>query len=795
MDEKTFTVLEFPRILEHLGAYASFSASATLVRALRPTNDLELALERLARTTEACRLLIDHPQVTIGDAHDISSQLNLAKCGGVLSTEELMDIKSTLSSARDLARTFEKLSGTFPRLSAIAAALPPPPGLIEAISRVFSERGEVLDTASENLASVRRELKVAYDHLLSKLEHLINDPHTASLLQEPIYTQRNGRYVLPLRAENKSKLKGLTQDQSSSGATLFIEPLVVVELNNRWHELQLSEQEEVRRILAELSALVGAHTPQLQAVLRSLSALDLAFACAKYAEDLHASEPVLLPFPSDDKESSILHLINARHPLLDPTTVVPIDVALEKGTHALIITGPNTGGKTVTLKTVGLLALMAQSGLYIPAQSGSQLTIFRDIYADIGDEQSIEQSLSTFSSHITNIVRILKHLNPATLVLLDELGAGTDPQEGSALARAILIYLLTRKVPCLIATHYPELKAFAHSTPGVMNASVEFDLRSLKPTFHLIMGLPGRSNALAIAQRLGLSEEIIQNARELIDPNDLHAEDLLDEIHRQRGAARQDRALAKADLEEADELRTDLEERLEKIEQERQLILEKARHEAEKELELIRHELDETRAKMRDMRKTAESLKPLKEKIEQLQEKISEPMERLQLAGTTLHEPSPLRVGDRVHLQSLKVDGEVTGLNGDEVEVLVGKMRIKVSPGELQRSRVVPDLPTKKIQEYAPIKLPNAGLFPSPGAEVHLRGMRVEAAVEKLERYLDAAYAAGLPYVRVVHGKGTGTLRQVARQVLSCSPLVKNWEIALDNEGGEGVTVAHLVTE
>ena len=795
MDEKTLKVLEYPRILEHLGTYASFSASAALVCALRPTNDLELALERLTRTTEARRLLIDHPQISIGDAHDISSQLILAERGGVLSAEELMDIKSTLSSARDLARIFEKLSGRFPRLSAIAAPLPPPPGLIEAISRVFAEHGEILDSASEKLASLRRELKMAYDRLLSKLERLINDPHTASLLQEPIYTQRNGRYVLPLRAENKSKLKGLTQDQSSSGATLFIEPLAVVELNNRWHELQLSEQEEVRRILAELSALVGAHTPQLQAVLRSLSALDLAFACAKYADDLHASEPVLLPFPSDVKGSPIFHLNNARHPLLDPASVVPIDVALEKGTHALIITGPNTGGKTVTLKTVGLLALMAQSGLHIPAQSGSQLSIFRDIFADIGDEQSIEQSLSTFSSHITNIVRILKHLNPATLVLLDELGAGTDPQEGSALARAILIYLLARKVPCLIATHYPELKAFAHSTPGVMNASVEFDLKSLKPTFHLIMGLPGRSNALAIAQRLGLSEMIIQNARELIDPNDLHAEDLLDEIHRQRGAARQDRALAKADLEEADELRTVLEERLEKIEQERQLILEKARHEAEKELELIRHELDETRAKMRDMRRTTESIKPLKEKIEQLKEKISEPVERLQPAGIIFQEPSPLRVGDRVHLRSLNVDGEVTGLNGDEVEVLVGKMRIKVSPGELQRSRLVPDQPSKIFGENASIKLPNEGLFPSPGAEVHLRGMRVEAALEKLERYLDAAYAAGLPYVRVVHGKGTGTLRQVARQLLSSSPLVKNWEIALDNEGGEGVTVAHLITE
>jgi DNA mismatch repair protein MutS2 len=350
-------------------------------------------------------------------------------------------------------------------------------------------------------------------------------------------------------------------------------------------------------------------------------------------------------------------------------------------------------------------------------------------------------------------------------------------------------------VPCLIATHYPELKAYAHSTPGAMNASMEFDLKSLKPTYHLIMGLPGRSNALAIAQRLGLSEEIIQDARQLIDPADLHAEDLLDEIHRQRDAARHDRSLAEAGLVEAEDLRTELEERLEKIEQERQLILEKARQEAEKELEQIRQELAETRLKMRGIRNASESIKPIKEKIEQLQEKTSKPVERLQPAGFVTQEPRPLRPGDRVHLYSLKVDGEVTGINGDEVEVLVGKMRIKVSPGDIQRSRFIPELATKIIQESAATKLPNAGHIPSPGVEVHLRGMRAEAAVEKLERYLDDAYAAGLPYVRVVHGKGTGTLRQVVRQMLGSSPLVKNWEIALDNEGGEGVTIAHLVTE
>jgi len=791
MDEKTFSVLEFPKILERLGAHTAFSASAALVRALRPTNDLELAQERLTRTTEARRLLIDHPQVSVGGAHDVRAQVNLAERGGVLSAEELMDIKGTLISARDLERFFEKQNRLCPHLSAIAAALPPPPGLIEAIGRVFSEKGEMLDNASDKLSALRRELRGAHERLIGKLERLINDPHNAPMLQEPIFTQRNGRYVIPLRAEYKSKLKGLTQDQSSSGATLFIEPLAVVELNNRWHELQLAEQEEVRRILAELSALVGANADALQAIVRSLATLDLTFACAKYAEELRAVEPILLPQPEKDGDAPILQLNDARHPLLDQTSVVPIDIALEKGVHALVITGPNTGGKTVSLKAVGLLALMAQCGLHIPAQSGSQLCIFKDVFADIGDEQSIEQSLSTFSAHITNIVRILKRLNRTTLVLLDELGAGTDPQEGSALARAILGYLVVRKVPCLVATHYPELKAYAHATPGVINASVEFDLKSLKPTYHLTMGLPGRSNALAIAQRLGLSEQIIQDARELVDPTDLRAEDLLDEIHRQRDTARAERAAAEADRHAADELLADLEQRLEKIETERQMILENARHEASQELEGIRREIETARRQVLVTQKNEEPVKAIQEKLRSLEKEIEKPVDNLQ---PLLQEVRPLRIGDSVHLRSLNVEGEVTALKGDELEVLVGKMRLKVPVTDIQRSRAVsPSVP--KEADGGSLKVEHAGFFPSPGSEVHLRGMRVESAVEKLEGYLDAAYAAGLPYVRIVHGKGTGTLRQVVRQVLGESPLVKSWEVALDNEGGEGVTVAHLHAE
>ena len=558
MDEKSLTTLEYYKVLERLAAYTDFSASAELARAIRPTDDFQQALDRLAATTEARRLLSVKSEVTIGGARDIRPLSDRAARSSVLLPGELLEIKYTLVSARELYRAFEHKESEYPHLVVIAQQLMPPPGLIEAVTRAISERGEVLDSASVKLAHLRAEIKIAHERLLARLTRILNDPKNAPHLQENIITQRNGRYVIPLRAESRSRIRAIIHDQSSSGATLFVEPLVVVELNNAWHELQLAERDEERRILTELTDQVGVFHPLLVKLVEALAQIDLALACAKYADDTHAAEPLLVPFHKTGRENhpgSTIMLYHARHPLLDPAAVVPIDVTLDERTFALVITGPNTGGKTVTLKTVGLLALMAQSGLHIPAQSGSSLSLFSNIYADIGDEQSIEQSLSTFSGHITNIVRILKRMNSFSLVLLDELGAGTDPQEGSALARAILAHLVDKRVTSLVATHYPELKAFAHATPGVVNASMEFDLKTLKPTFHLMIGLPGRSNALAIANRLGLDKDLIQSARSMIDPSELIADDLLNEIHYQRDASRKARGAADRARYEAEQLR------------------------------------------------------------------------------------------------------------------------------------------------------------------------------------------------------------------------------------------------
>ena len=793
MDEKSLRTLEYHKILERLSGYASFSASASLVRALRPTSDPELASERQKRTSEARRLLSEHPEVTIGGARDVRPQVELAGRGGVLTPQDLLDIKATLISARDLARFFGKLGGCFPLLESITPELEPPAGLIEAIGKVLSERGDVLDGASEKLGVLRSEVKAANERLINKLERLINDPASARMLQEPIVTLRNGRYVVPLRAEFKGRMRCVVQDQSASGATLFVEPLAVVDLNNRWAEAMLAEKEEVQRILGALSALVGEQPSAVQALVRALALLDFSLACARYADDLDAAEPILrIPGEKGKTEEEVfLRLIQARHPLLDPETVVPIDIAIEKGARALVITGPNTGGKTVTLKTTGLLALMALSGLHIPAQSGSEVRVLRDVYADIGDEQSIEQSLSTFSGHVINIVQILKRVNRGTLVLLDELGAGTDPQEGSALARSILTYLLRRGAPCLVATHYPELKAFAHSQVGVQNASVEFDLKTLKPTYRLLTGIPGRSNALEIAARLGLDDEIIQSARQMINPSDLRADDLLDEIQRQLESARQERAEAVISRQEVENLRQDLSERMEGIDAERLQVLEAAREQARQELAELQQRIRELRRETQQPgEEPGKKKRLLREAAEDLEEKLSIPLEP-EVRKT--RSPRPLRKGDKVRLRSLNTEGVLMETGDEEVVVMVGKMRVKADIRNIERSANGSGTTPDRSEQYGTTALP--ALRPSPGGELHLRGLRAEEACLRLEKYLENAYSAGMPYVRIVHGKGSGALRQAVRQALSESDLVKRWENALDNEGGEGVTVAHIQTD
>ncbi len=800
MDEKTLVTLEFPKVLERLAAYAAFSISAEMARALRPTSDLEEALKRQARTTEARRLLSINVDFSVGGARDIRALVDLARRAGVLEGSDLLDVKNTLTAARNMARSFERHAPECPHLAEVALGLPPPSGIIDIITQSISDRGDVLDSASDRLSTIRRELKISYEHLMSRLERMINDPNISPMLQEAIITQRNGRYVLPLRAEFKGRVRSIIHDQSASGATLFVEPLVTVELNNKLHEMQLAERDEVRRILADISAQIGRQAREIETVLGALAEMDLALMCAKYADDLRASEPVLnAPKPRRDHPGTTLRLFQARHPLLDAKKVVSIDVDLNEQTFAVVITGPNTGGKTVTLKTVGLLALMAQSGLHIPAQSGSALSVFADIFADIGDEQSIEQSLSTFSGHITNIVRILGQAGPGTLVLLDELGAGTDPQEGAALARALLSDLVQKRVPCLVATHYPELKSFAHGTPGVINASMEFDLQTLRPTYHLTLGLPGRSNALLIAERLGLPERILQEARGQLNPEDLRAENLLDEIHQQRDLARQARTAAEKSRGDAERLRSELLQQREQIEDERLKILEKTRREAEKEVEALRREMEDLRRQLNRARQPLEALKPLQRKLSDLEDSVQKPVER-QTVAEAVPSRQPLRIGEKVRLRALQMDGVVTAVSESDVEVQLGALRLRTRLSDIQRSGETPPAPPSPTAGRGGPRPPAAPSssrvpappLPSPGMELDLRGQRAEDALEMLQTYIDNAYMTGMPFVRIIHGKGTGRLRQVVREALQASSYVARFETGQESEGGDGVTVAHL---
>ncbi len=791
MEPKHLQTLELPKILKRLAEHTSFSAGRELALNLSPATELEEVRRRQRETSEARRLLEVKADLPLSGVQDIRPLVEKAERGIALSPEELLQVRHTLLAGRSLRRSLIRVRGQFPILAGIAGRIEECPRVASEIGRCISERAEVVDEASRELASIRRQLEEAHRQLMEKLEAIVNSPSNSAFLQEPLITQRSGRYCIPLKAGFKGRIPGIVHDTSASGATLFIEPLATVELGNRLRELEIEEKREVRRILSALSGLVAEEGGSIERTVKALAELDLAFAKAKYAEEIKGVEPKLVSFkqaarsrqqpttrspnhPIIQHPGSTIDLRKARHPLLDPSTVVPIDVHLGDDYFILVITGPNTGGKTVSLKTVGLLSLMAQCGLHIPAAENSTLSPFDGIYADIGDEQSIEQSLSTFSSHMTNIIDILKQADERSLVLLDDLGAGTDPAEGSALARALLSHLRRRRITAFVSTHYPELKVYAHATPGVKNACVEFDVETLSPTYKLTIGLPGRSNALAISERLGLPTEILDEARGLVSPESLETEALLSEIKRVREEALRARQAAEAARSRAEGLERELRERLAGIEEERWEILREAKEEARRQIEAMRRELAKIRANLAS-----------REQLERAEERLSELERSAAPPKPPSHAPAgPLRVGDMVWVKSLKAIGEITALFEGEVEVQIGKFKARVAKRELE-----PTSAPKEGEEEA-IVLP---AVPSPGPELNVRGQSVEEMLLRLERYLNEAYLAGLSRVRILHGKGTGTLRRAVRKALEGHPLVAGWSPASPHEGGEGVTVVELI--
>ena len=804
MDKKHLKTLEFPQILRRLSRHASFSAGQELALALEPSVVYAEVQQRLQETREARYLLEAQASVSLGGVHDIRPLAKNAERGAILQPPDLLDVHSTLRVGRRVRRTMGRLSGQVPLLADIAARIEPCEGLLDEIGRCISEQGEVVDHASAKLARLRREMRTAHDRLLEKVNRIIANPRNASYLQETLVMQRSGRYVIPVKADFRGRIPGIVHDTSASGATLFIEPLSTVEMGNRWRQLLIEEGKEVERILAELSAQVAELSEELAWTVQALADLDLAFAKARYADLLDGVEPRLARFrPSDARTrererradnqqtlhpGSTLDLRQARHPLLDPQTVVPTDIYLEGDTFALVITGPNTGGKTVSLKTVGLMVAMTQAGLHPPVAAGSALSVFEGLYADIGDEQSIEQSLSTFSSHLTNIVNILQQANERSLVLLDELGAGTDPVEGSALARAMLSHLLVRRITTMIATHYSELKAYAHTTPGVENASLKFDVATLSPTYELQIGLPGRSNAFAIAQRLGLDPDIVQAAQALVSPADLETESLLAEIqeaHAEATVTRDEIRLAQLQLAEQERR---LDARLAAIEAERAAILGEARAEARRELDKVNQEIETLRAELRDRQSqsalTKEWLDQARARLEEQEAEVVPPPPPPPPEERRV--PGEITVGDTVWVAGLNTTGQVTSLDGGGAEVQVGSFGVRVNRSDLERRA------RAKPQEESP-PLVSMGSARAPDLELDLRGQRVEQILPRLDKYLDDAFLAGMPFVRIIHGKGTGALRTAVREQLRSHPLVKSHRSGQEGEGGSGVTVAYLV--
>jgi len=801
MDEKALTTLEFDKVLARLARHASFSAGRELALALRPSTDYDEVVRNQRLTAEARRLREMQPRSGLGGVYDVRQLANKANLGGILDPSELLEAAGTLAAGRALKEAVLRLGGPpadkLPLLAEIAGRITELAEVAGEIYRCITPRAEVADNASPALALIRRDLRTVHDRLYAKLQEMLSSSETRGAIQEPIITLRDGRYVIPIKVEARSQVQGIVHDVSASGATVFVEPLATVELGNTWRETQAEEQREVERVLKRLSALIGRAAYAIGVNIESLAEIDLAFAKAAFAGELGATE---LPYDGESqpwlvRAPEVLHVVNARHPLL-PVDAVPITLSVGGTYSVLLITGPNTGGKTVALKTVGLLSAMAQSGLPVPADAGSRLPVFASVHADIGDEQSIEQSLSTFSSHMTNIIGILASAGPNSLVLLDELGAGTDPDEGSALARAIIERLLETGCLTVATTHHGELKVFAHTTTGVMNASVEFDLETLAPTYRISIGLPGSSNALAIAERLGLPRDVVEVARGSIDPERAHAESLLAEIQRERAAAEDARRAELLARKEAEEIRLRLEEKLDALEEEREQILANARAEAEEELSRVRQLLAHAgrRIERQKPEAAAEKVAAAEAVAETLKPPPPSPGRRRRKGGDLIL-PEEIQPGDIVWVRGLGRFGEALSSPDDkgEVEIRLGSLHSTVP---LKKVEKVQRLPKHATKAHAPVATGGSVTPPPPSVsmELEVRGRLVDEVLPDLDKYLDDAFRAGLPWVRIVHGKGTGALARAVRHMLSSHPLVKDYAVAPREEGGEGVTIAHLAS-
>jgi DNA mismatch repair protein MutS2 len=797
LHEAVLAKLEFPAVLELLAARCRFSLAAERARELGPSGDAATVSYLLNVTAEAADLQTHFPEISIGGARDIRDHADRAAKGVRLQPGDLLQVLDMVSAARTLRRAFLRLPAAetrFPELTRFVDNLAELPDIETDINRSIGPRGDVLDTASPALGQIRREVRVAQSRLMDRLQALVSGGKYAAALQDQIVTTRDGRYVVPVRAEARNAVPGVVHDTSASGQTVFIEPFDVVELNNKWRERQIEEGHEVDRVLDGLSQRVGAKAEPIVRTVEATAAIDLAMAKARLAFDQKANRPEVWDGESAAADGGVsptghathrVRLRKARHPLLDPASVVPIDLEIGPDFRVLVITGPNTGGKTVALKTVGLLTLMAQTGLFLPTDDGSVVSVFPAVFADIGDEQSIAQSLSTFSAHMRTVVGMLGHVTANSLVLLDELGAGTDPQEGSALARALVTELLERGAMVIATTHYSEVKAFAYATPGVENASVEFDVKTLAPTYRLMVGVPGRSNALAIARRLGMPGRVLDRAAGLIDPDEVRADALLQDIRARRDEA--DAVLARARETEgaAQQLRRLAVKELREAERQRQEARTEALAEAEVELAQVRETLKVLQRDRGTVALTREHVENRRQDAEKAADTVRSFRRQRVFRPLPTQDRKPIAAGDRVRIVALGQEAEVEAVSDNMANLRLGTLKLRQPVEALERlGRVRPAQQERTVYVPPP---------PEPvGLELDLRGYRATEVEPMLERYLENAYRSGLPFVRIIHGKGTGALRNVVREYLATHPAVARHELAGHGEGGDGATVAYL---
>ncbi len=799
MDARSIALLEFPAVRARLAEKTSFDPSRRLAEALVPSSDAVLVRRALDETDQARALLQERAGVGIGAAHDIEPWVGRAARGGRLDAAHFMEIADTLDASARLATSLADERRAL--LRDLGRRLHPLPALRSTLLRSFDPTGELLDTASPRLGALRGAARIAYDRLRRRLDSLVGS-ELGGALQEPLITMRNGRYVVPVRAEARAKVKGIVHDASGSGQTLFVEPLVVVELGNAWREATAAVQEEEGRILDELSALVGANATLLRETLEALAQFDFWAAKAQLAAELDGIRP-------EAADRSEVILLSARHPGLTGR-VVPIDLRLGDGYTALVITGPNTGGKTVALRTLGLLSLMHQAGLHVPAEAGSRLPVFQDIFADIGDEQSIAQSLSTFSGHLRSITRIVEHAGPGTLVLLDELGAGTDPTEGSALAQALLDHFIRSGALVAATTHYAEIKVYAHETPAARNASVEFDLETLSPTYRLTIGLPGGSQAFAIAERLGLPDAIVADARSRLSENQAAFEATLASIRKQEGeiAGAVERARV-AEAKAAEALRSADEERR-RARRERDEAVKAARDEAQRLVDSLRDDVAGVRRRLERETVTAPAIDAALARAEQTLERLPDAPQQRERAAPV--EPRTWRLGERARSRSGGWEGRIAALEkgGTRATIEAGGMRVSVAVADLEpalglaggggpqteaeAARAAGRGPGAGPRADGPTGISNLRLARarSVASSLDLRGARVDEALDALGRYLDDASLAGLEQVLIIHGLGTGALRDAVRQQAASHPLVKSFRAGERGEGGDGATIVKL---